>query len=914
MRQRKRARTMTKMRKSKILVLLLTLSLLLGLSNNVTYAAKTDDESAASVSEEIENGGENDSTQAEDESAQMNDDLTGAEDTSDLCEGKDDFDEKMDILSASPDDEDIQNQDDDDLNEESVNKLAAYALDGAVYLDGENGDDAGDGDADFPVATFDKAKELAVENNINDIYITGTVIVTGEEVWDGSVSGNSENLTLMRDSSLTDEEMVWVNGGQLTLSNVTIDGKNVPATATLILVRDESETPTSVLNITEGTIIQHLFLDDSDINMDAEHAAVCVNNGTLNMTGGKVTNNAGSWRGGGIALVALWGSGSSKKYGTVVMNMSGGEISYNTAYYGGGIFMYGNDDYCSTFNMTGGTITHNTATSSNRGLGGGMYIDRGATAIVEGGDFTYNKAESDGQYGGGAFYINSGNSSLLTGPIPGRLFIYNVEIAYNIAPTNSAYYGSTISTCPTGTIEVNITDGEVIHDNTDTRTFFINLTDSDENMAVEVSPIMLGGGAYNWRDYYGNIMNLSDLYITSASESKVYPGYKFFYADTDVSVDDGNVTGLDRCTTHLLYNESSLMGSAIGTNGTLIIGREDGDVEINIEKVWSQDLQNMNGFEMPESILVYVYAIDSEGNRSYVGQQELTAQNDWKASIEGLPKYDGDSREYTYVIEESEDNTIGLFSEVTGGETECSGHDDYYNDEEKTARYDFTLTNTVEETIHLEKAVEGTTDQDSFDFKITLENLEFDDDNTEHDYAYEGDINVVYQYEDGTQEEDTVTFIGGEATITVPAGGSVSLVIGEGMKWIVEELAEGALSTTVAIDNGTPQEALTASGIIDEDHLYILYVNYYEGSTKIPNIQDEPGPMAGNPENNNPDGSNPTFVTSGPGSLHSDIGYEPEVVKTGDANHIGLWIMLMAVAAGGIAGCVVIGLCRRKHR
>jgi len=912
MNQKKRTRTMTKVKKSKILVLLLIMSMLLGSFSHVAYAAGTEDESTDSVSGEIESGDEDDSTQAKGESAKI-DDLTDTEDASDSCEVKDDFAEEIAALSVSPDDKDIQDQDGDDLDEKLVSEPVTYALDGAVYLDGENGDDAGDGDADSPVATFDKAKELAVENNISNIYITGTVTVTGEEVWDGSIDEKDENLTLMRDSSLTDENMVWVNGGQLTLSNVTIDGKNVPATATLILVRDESETPTSVLNITEGTVIQHLFLNDSDINMNAEHAAVCVNNGTLNMTGGKVTNNAGSWRGGGIALVALWGSGSSKKYGTVVMNMSGGEISYNTAYYGGGIFMYGNDDYCSTLNMTGGTITHNTATNSNRGLGGGMYIDRGATAIVEGGDFTYNKAEGNGQYGGGAFYINSGNSSLLTGPIPGRLFIYNVEIAYNIAPTNSAYYGSTISTCPTGTIEVNITDGEVIHDNTDTRTFFINLTDSDEDMAVEVSPVMLGGGAYNWRDYYGNIMNLSDLYITSASESKVYPGYKFFYADTDVSVDDGNVTGLDRCTTHLLYNESSLMGSAIGTNGTLIIGREDGDVEINIEKVWSQDLQNMNGFKMPESILVYVYAIDSEGNRSYVGQQELTAENDWKASIEGLPKYDGDSREYTYIIEESKDNTIGLFSEVTGGETKCSGHDDYYNDEEKTAQYDFTMTNTVEETIHLEKAVEGTTDQDSFDFKITLENLEFDEDNTEHDYAYEGEINVVYQYEDGTQEEDTVTFIGGEATITVPAGGSASLVIGEGMKWIVEELTEGALSTTVAIDNGTPQEAMTASGIIDEDHLYISYVNDYEEPTENPDTPTEPGPMAGNPENNNPDGSNPTFVTSGPGSPHPDIGYGPEVVKTGDTNHIGLWITLM-VAAVGITGCVVIVLRRRKHR
>ncbi len=621
-----------------------------------------------SFNAEIKNGDAEISGDASEEAAMFIGDLSVINDEADSDMPEGDPGNGIMTLSGTKDDGDPDGDGDVvDETEDPDDLIETYAvLESAVYLDGTAGnDETGDGTDAAPVATFAKAKELAEEYSLDEVYITGTVTVTDTETWDGG-------LTIYRDTDFTDNNLVIVgDNGNLTLSNITFDDDNVSGPCSLILVNGGG----AILTIDDGAVIQNNY-NSSNTLSNGDQGAVCVNNGKLVMNAGEIKDNYGHGLASGVGVVA-------NSPDTAEMEFYGGTISGNRAVSGGGIYLAGNS---AKLTMYGGTVTGNSA----GGYGGGIYVGSGSEAYIYAGTISYNLQTVSTTYGGGGIYVNSAQAVKGVECPPGHLYIYNVEISENkITTTREDYlesYNATIACCETGSVEVNVTDGDVIHDNYEGYTFFVYEMDDSERFIL--SPIMLGGGAYNWVDAYENPLNLDELTFDHAG---------FFYATTHVSTSDGNVTGLDRCYTRLIGNEAVVLGSAIGTNGYVTIGKEDGDVSIAITKKWENIPEDDR-----EDIDVYVYAKDGSGVTTCIGTVTLGAENEWMTTIEHLPKYDYDGLEFTYTIAEADG--YGWSGTVTGGETYCSGND-YNTDEDKTAGYEYTVTNSLKHPLDIFKYV-----------------------------------------------------------------------------------------------------------------------------------------------------------------------------------------------------------------
>jgi hypothetical protein len=95
------------------------------------------------------------------------------------------------------------------------------------------------------------------------------------------------------------------------------------------------------------------------------------------MTGGTITNNGSrvNQEGGGVFI-----DGSSAAF-----NLSGGTISSNNSYKGGGVCVERG-----TFIMTGGTISNNYAS-----MGGGVFVTTAGSFIKTSGSITGNDAGTD---------------------------------------------------------------------------------------------------------------------------------------------------------------------------------------------------------------------------------------------------------------------------------------------------------------------------------------------------------------------------------------------------------------------------------------------------------------------------------------------------------------------------------------
>jgi hypothetical protein len=158
--------------------------------------------------------------------------------------------------------------------------------------------------------------------------------------------------------------------------------------------------------------------------------------GTLVMnTGSKITGNTTSHFGGGVDV-------DSGKF-----TMNGGEISGNTADYGGGVHIYGT---YGTFTMNGGEISGNTASP-----GGGVYISDG-TFTMSGGKISGNTASN---WGGGGVYVGDGTFTMNGGEISGNTTasyggggVYVGDGAFTKSG-NSTIYGSNASAALKNTAE-----------------------------------------------------------------------------------------------------------------------------------------------------------------------------------------------------------------------------------------------------------------------------------------------------------------------------------------------------------------------------------------------------------------------------------------------------------------------------
>jgi hypothetical protein len=146
-------------------------------------------------------------------------------------------------------------------------------------------------------------------------------------------------------------------------------------------------------------------------------------NGTFTMSGNAVISGNTARNGGGVYV-------SSGRF-----EMSGGEISVNTAAYsygGGGVFVGGSG----VFEMSGGEISGNTVYSSaSYGGGGGVYVNEGGAFEMSGnavisGNVASSSYSSSSAYGGGV-YVAGGAFTMNGGEISGNTAAYGGGVYVN---------------------------------------------------------------------------------------------------------------------------------------------------------------------------------------------------------------------------------------------------------------------------------------------------------------------------------------------------------------------------------------------------------------------------------------------------------------------------------------------------
>ncbi len=231
------------------------------------------------------------------------------------------------------------------------------------------------------VTDLDGLLDALNHTTCQEIQVTGTITVNRTV----TISGKTSGVTLVRKDYKGNLFQVE-KGGELTLTNITIDGqKNIYRDCNPLICIDEGGT----LTLEKDAVLQnnHSKLVGS---------AIQTSSGSLTMNGGSIQDNETAYNGGGIYL------GQSATF-----KMTGGTIQGNTGDGGGGI-----DALCQV-TMTGGTIENNTANH-----GGGITLNgTGVGLVMSGGSITGNHAEanssnSDGK--GGGVYVHSGATLTLS--------------------------------------------------------------------------------------------------------------------------------------------------------------------------------------------------------------------------------------------------------------------------------------------------------------------------------------------------------------------------------------------------------------------------------------------------------------------------------------------------------------------
>ena len=290
-----------------------------------------------------------------------------------------------------------------------------------LYVSSTGNDETGIGTKNKPYQTISKAYDSAASEAT--IYVMDNLTIDETVTFDQDkkitlTSEANEINSLLRGEE--DEMLIHITSGETTLANITLDGQNKEANWALLRIND------SIVNLNSGTIVQN-NIDNLDhgggisaaratvtingakiINNEARAASgggIITNYSTLTINSGEISGNLSTAASGGAIffggnndLLTMNGgiikNNSSPTMGGAIylastkMIMNGGEISDNTATYGGGIclrnFPY-NPTIGSTFTFKNGEIKNNTAT-----YGGGIYVDNIGTYIYEGGVISDN--------------------------------------------------------------------------------------------------------------------------------------------------------------------------------------------------------------------------------------------------------------------------------------------------------------------------------------------------------------------------------------------------------------------------------------------------------------------------------------------------------------------------------------------
>lgn len=250
----------------------------------------------------------------------------------------------------------------------------------AAFLDTNSGDDANDGtDKTKAVRTFAKAYELAGEG--------GTIVICGEscaiEISNSKMT--VKNVTIVRDASYDNSgrpmgmrHLFEIDGSyNITFENVTVDGNKdnaaVAEASPLLWVHDGGQLTF------KGTTLKN----NGFCALDVEHGA------KFTMESGTITGNTNANEGGG-GIFAHDGA---------TVNLNGGTIENNSAYYGAGICIINAQVY-----LNGTDVENNTSIRN----GAGVYIGNDGYGSYSSYDLTTRLAMTSGAIKGNAAGGNGG--------------------------------------------------------------------------------------------------------------------------------------------------------------------------------------------------------------------------------------------------------------------------------------------------------------------------------------------------------------------------------------------------------------------------------------------------------------------------------------------------------------------------
>lgn len=482
-------------------------------------------------------------------------------------------------------------------------------------------------------------------------------------------------------------------------------------------------------------------------------------------------------------LVVVKGGVCNIEDGTVLQNNKNTTNNLSSAVnYGGAVYSEG------TVQMNGGTIAGNQAY-----VGGGVFVNSG-TFILSDGEIRNNTATGKDS---AKHYPSAGG---------GVLFLKNVAIRENTSRSGS---GKALAACPTSKVTIHVTDGAAIYDNKPVKSSGIsdlyiksgNYGSYQGHPSIKISPFMLGGGAYHWKDSSGRELPLN--------------GIKLVYGDQLAAFTEATANNItaseDDFLVKIQNNKAWTQGGGIGTNGNVIIGSETGElVDIDIEKIWEKVSYD---YQKPEVDMEILRGVEGQepANQEKVGFVRLTEKDGWKASVKGLPKVSQNGETYIYGIREVEN---GYLSEI--GEPAVN----VYQDGATTrTSYSWKVKNTPQYNLKLEKQVErepGDLRDSTFHFTIQLSDI--------------GDqtLQIVRTKRDGTTEEEQLTFVkgngnSGTAEVDLAARESVLLTgIPGAMNYMISESLSGAKE--IYINGEAQSEKGTAYGNfteIDPDNILI---------------------------------------------------------------------------------------------
>lgn len=569
-----------------------------------------------------------------------------------------------------------------------------------IYLNGESGDDNNDGlTKETALKTFNKAKSL-ISETIKNIFVTGTTSVEGD------VSLDDKDAKLVRDKDFNGYLLKIEKDKEATLENITIDGNsdnNSNIEKSLVKVENGA-----TLNIKEGAVLRNNKIKPKENLSPTEGGAIDAQGATINMSGGSIENNQATY-GGGIHLnekstmnftggavqnnrsdlvddkpynqYYSAGGGIIVRKGSV-LNMSGDAKVLNNvaAEVGGGISVGSNNpEIGSVLNMNGGEVDGNTAGSS----GGGIFIQAKyfsgtqGKAYITAGRITNNKMDGSGKtnmaFGGGGIYVNGATETIRykdeNGVLQeatvyganGELYIKNVLITDN----KSEWEGAGMASCPISDTTIHVNNGVAFGKNQAGKPgndLFIYSNEDygahSGNAKYELSKRMLGGGLFNWTKPDGTALPDGEHKGTLLIPEGEKDG-KFAVNSNPEDI------GLAKALAKVIIsgNTSATRGGGIGSNGTIVIGTEEGKTEVQVKKKWD-DNENANK-KRPDTIKVQLLA--KVGDKEYlVETKEVKADEDWKAEFKDLPTlFEG--AELTYTIKEVAID--GYESKVAGDQT-----------------------------------------------------------------------------------------------------------------------------------------------------------------------------------------------------------------------------------------------------